>query len=86
MLPAYTIRTDRFDIAIDAKDKIEMARTAEKRKRSQTGRLWKRTKQNGGRNTKRKLTVAAKAAKRITRISKGGNVKFPLKLTTMVRV
>ena len=31
MLPAYNIRTDRFDIAIDAKDKIEIARTAEKK-------------------------------------------------------
>ena len=31
VLPAYNIRTDRLDIAIDVKDKIEMARTAEKK-------------------------------------------------------
>lgn len=30
VLPAYNIRTDRFDIAIDAMDKIEMERIAKK--------------------------------------------------------
>lgn len=30
VLPAYNIRTDRFDLAIDAYDKIEMERTAKK--------------------------------------------------------
>lgn len=31
VLPAYNIRTDRFDIAIEAKDKIETARIASKK-------------------------------------------------------
>ena len=30
VLPAYNIRTDRFDLAIDAMDKIEMERIAKK--------------------------------------------------------
>jgi uncharacterized protein YjgD (DUF1641 family) len=30
VLPAYNIRTDRFDLAIDAFDKIEMERIAKK--------------------------------------------------------
>ena len=30
MLPAYNIRTDRFDLAIDAFDKIDMERIAKK--------------------------------------------------------
>lgn len=30
VLPAYNIRTDRFDLAIDAFDKIEMERVAKK--------------------------------------------------------
>lgn len=30
VLPAYNIRTDRFDLAIDAYDKIEMERIAKK--------------------------------------------------------
>lgn len=30
VLPAYNIRTDRFDLAIDAMDKIEMERIARK--------------------------------------------------------
>ena len=30
VLPAYNIRTDRFDLAIDAYDKIEAARIAKK--------------------------------------------------------
>ena len=42
VLPAYNIRTDRFDIAMDAYDKITRT-SAKKETGSKTGRFWKCT-------------------------------------------